>query len=155
MQAARFLLLGMLILSSSALAEQKASSVSDEATLKALEDKWAAALLKGDADALAPILADTWVVTYIDGKVDNKAGELAALRAGTLKINSYRNDDVRVFLYGDGDRAGFDEGRGERKGHRSRDALDRCVCPAEWAVEGRRDPGDSDQVSTRLRFSLG
>ena len=81
--------------------------------MKALEDKWAAALLNADADARAGILADTWVVTYIDGKVDNKAEELASLRAGTLKVSAYKNDDVRVSLYGD---AAVVTGRASMKG---------------------------------------
>src|SRR5262245_1542571 len=99
--AVTWAVLGVLILWSPALAGQRVSSAGDELTLRALEDKWAAALLRADANALAAILADTWVVTYIDGKVDNKAGELAALRAGTFKVIAYKNDDVRVSIYGD------------------------------------------------------
>lgn len=121
MKAATCVLVGVLILWSPALAQQKASSASDEAALKALEDKWAAALLSADANALAPILADTWVVTYVDGKVDNKAGELAALRAGTFKVSAYKNDDVRAFLYGD---AAVVTGRASLKGVEHGTAVD-------------------------------
>jgi ketosteroid isomerase-like protein len=143
MKAAACAMVGLLILSSAPLAQQKASSASDEAALRALEDKWAAALLNADANALASILADTWVVTYVDGKVDNKAGELAALRAGTLKVSAYKNDDVRVFLYGD---AAVATGRASMKGVANGKAIDMVM---RWTDVFVRQNGQWKAVATQ------
>jgi ketosteroid isomerase-like protein len=143
MKAATCVVVGALILCSAALAQQKASSASDDATLRALEDKWAAALLKADTNALATILADTWVVTYVDGKVDNKAGELAALRAGTLKVSAYKNDDVRVFLYGD---AAVVTGRASMKGLENGKAIDLVM---RWTDMFVRQNGQWKAVATQ------
>jgi len=143
MKTATCVVVGVLILWSAASAQQKASNASDEATLRALEDRWAAALLKADANALAPILADTWVVTYVDGKVDNKAGELAALKAGTLKVSAYKNDDVRVFLYGD---AAVVTGRASMKGVEHGKAIDLVM---RWTDVFVRQNGQWRAVATQ------
>ena len=104
--------LGVLILGSAILAQQKGTRASDEAALRALEDKWNAALLAGNANELAPILADTWVVTYVDGRVDNKAGELAALKAGTFKVTALKVEEMKISVYGD---TGIVTGKGALK----------------------------------------
>jgi len=73
----------------------------DEAALKALEEKWDAANLKGDAAALGAILADTFISTSAEGKVRTKAEVLAELKAGAIKYQTSKVDDMKVFLYGD------------------------------------------------------
>jgi len=73
----------------------------DEAALKALEEKWDAANLKGDAAALGAILADTFISTSAEGKVRTKPEVLAELKAGTIKYQTSKVDDMKVFLYGD------------------------------------------------------
>jgi ketosteroid isomerase-like protein len=143
MKAAACVVAGLLILWTATSAQRNAATASDEATLRGLEDRWAAALLNADANALAAILADTWVVTYIDGKVDNKAGELAALKAGTFKVHALENDDVRVFLYGD---AAVVTGRASLKGVEHGAAVDLVM---RWTDVFVRQNGQWRAVATQ------
>lgn len=77
------------------------SKAADEAALKALEEKWDAANLKGDVAALGAIFADTFVSTSTEGKVKTKAEILAELKSGEVKYLAAKTDDMKVFVYGD------------------------------------------------------
>ena len=81
------------------MAQQKAAS--DEATLKALELKWDAANLKGDAATLGTIFADGFITTNSEGKVRTKAEILADLKSGDTKYQTAKGEDMKVYLYGD------------------------------------------------------
>jgi len=83
-----------------ALAQPK-SAGADEAALRGLEEKWDAANLKGDAAALGAILADTFISTNAEGKTRTKAELLAELKSGTIKFQTSKVEDMKVFLYGD------------------------------------------------------
>jgi ketosteroid isomerase-like protein len=91
--------LGVLMILGSAVAQQKAAS--DEAALKAMEDKWSTANLKGDAAALNVMFADTFVSTESDGSVRTKAEVVGALKSGEIKFLASKSGDMKVFLYGD------------------------------------------------------
>ena len=91
--------LGLLMILGSAVAQQKAAT--DEAVLKAMEDKWSAANLKGDAAALSAIFADTFVSTESDGTVRTKAEVVGALKSGEIKFLASKSSEMKVFLYGD------------------------------------------------------
>jgi ketosteroid isomerase-like protein len=91
--------LGLLMILGSAVAQQKAAT--DEAALKAMEDKWSAANLKGDAAALSAIFADTFVSTESDGTVRTKAEVVGALKSGEIKFLASKSSEMKVFLYGD------------------------------------------------------
>src|SRR5687767_12208239 len=73
----------------------------DEAAIRALEAKWDSANLKGDAAALESIFADGFIATESDGTIRTKAEIVGELRAGNLKYQSAKTDDVKVMLYGD------------------------------------------------------
>ena len=94
-----YAVLGLLMIYGGAMAQQKAAS--DEAALKALEGKWDAANLKGDAATLGTILADSFITTSSEGKVQTKAEIVAALRSGDTKYQTSKGEDMKVYLYGD------------------------------------------------------
>jgi uncharacterized protein (TIGR02246 family) len=87
-----------LTLTSPALPQQKSDPA---ATLKALEEKWAAAQMKGDIATMAALLADTFVYTTIDGVLRNKAEMIAEIKSGSLKIQTASVDEIKVTFYGD------------------------------------------------------
>ena len=91
--------LGLLMILGSAVAQQK--SATDEAALKAMEDKWSAANLKGDAAALSAIFAETFISTESDGSVRTKAEVVGALKSGEIKFLASKSSEMKVFLYGD------------------------------------------------------
>ena len=91
--------LGLLMMLASAVAQQKATS--DEAALKAIEEKWNAANLKGDAAALNAMFADTFISTESDGTVRTKAEVVGALKSGEIKFLASKSTEMKVSLYGD------------------------------------------------------
>jgi ketosteroid isomerase-like protein len=91
--------LGLLMMLGSAVAQSK--SAADQAALKAIEEKWDAANLKGDAAALNSIFADTFVSTESDGTVRSKAEVVAAVKSGEIKFLAAKSSDMKVFVYGD------------------------------------------------------
>ena len=93
--------LGFLMVCAGAIAQQKPAAGGDEAALKAIEEKWDAANLKGDAAALGAIFADTFISTSSEGKVRTKAEMLAQLKSGEMKYQTSKVDDMKVFVYGD------------------------------------------------------
>jgi len=95
-----YVVFGLLTMCSVALAQPK-SAGADEAALRGLEEKWDAANLKGDAAALGAILADTFISTNAEGKTRTKAELLAELKSGTIKFQTSKVEDMKVFLYGD------------------------------------------------------
>jgi ketosteroid isomerase-like protein len=83
------------------------------AVLKALEEKWAAAQVRGDVAAMGSLLADTFVYTNIDGALRSKAEMIVEIKSGKLKILSAKVDDMKVTVYGD---AAVVTGRWQGKG---------------------------------------
>ncbi len=92
--------LGLLMVWGGAIAQQK-SVGGDEAALKALEEKWDTANLKGDTATLSAIFVDTFISTSSEGKVRTKAEILAQLKSGEIKYETSKVDDMKVFVYGD------------------------------------------------------
>ena len=94
-------LLGLLALCSTAIGQTKPSAAADEAALRAIEQKWDAANVKGDAATLATIYADTFVSTSPEGKLRTRAEVLAEVKSGDVKYQMAKADDLKVYLYGD------------------------------------------------------
>lgn len=65
--------------------------------LTALENKWTEAAKSGNAGELAPLLADSFVSTDVDGTVRNKAQTLERVKTGTWETNQI--SDVKVAVY--------------------------------------------------------
>jgi uncharacterized protein (TIGR02246 family) len=89
-----------LILSLTALAQQKSASGVEGAVLK-LEQEWVDALVKADASKLETLYADTLVYTHSSGAVDDKAKYIANLKAGGTKYLSIDRENIKVNVYGD------------------------------------------------------
>ena len=100
MKIAACSVLGLLMAWGGAFAQQK-SAGGDEAALKALEEKWDTANLKGDTATLSAIFVDTFISTSSEGKVRTKAEILAQLKSGEVKYEISKVDDMKVFVYGD------------------------------------------------------
>lgn len=92
--------LGLLMVWGGAVAQQK-STGGDEAALKALEEKWDAANLKGDTATLSAIFVDTFISTNSEGEVRTKAEVLAKIKSGEIKYETSKVDDMKVFVYKD------------------------------------------------------
>ena len=91
-------ILALLTICGGAVAQQKAG---DEAAIRAVEEKWDAANLKGDAAALGTIFADTYISTSPEGKVRTKAEVVGEVKSGDIKYQASKVDDLKIFLYGD------------------------------------------------------
>ncbi|WP_374582563.1 nuclear transport factor 2 family protein [Pseudoduganella sp.] len=85
-----------LVLASAALAQSPR-----EVALQVADSQWNTFRLQGDAKSLAPLLADRWVLTHSDGKVQFKADYLSQLGTGSRRNTSISNEDVTVELHGD------------------------------------------------------
>jgi len=64
-----------------------------------LEHVWADAQKAGDAAKIAPLLAETFVNTDVDGAKSGRAELLAGLKGGKWEVNDI--SDVKVIAYGD------------------------------------------------------
>jgi ketosteroid isomerase-like protein len=93
--------LATLLLASFAAAQSKSASADVGAAVMALEEKWTQAQLKGDAAALAALLADTLVITSSEGRVQTKAEYVGRLKSGDTKFTAAKVDEMRVHVYGD------------------------------------------------------
>jgi ketosteroid isomerase-like protein len=72
--------------------------------LAARDSSWNVLRLRGDADGLAALLADDWLLTHSDGRTQDKRDYLAELTRGARggRVNTeITNADVRVRRYGD------------------------------------------------------
>jgi ketosteroid isomerase-like protein len=77
------------------------TSAEDEVTIRALETKWDAANLRGDAAALDSLFADSFIMTDSDGVVRHKAEVVEELKAGRIKYTAAKSDELRIILHGD------------------------------------------------------
>ena len=79
----------------------KTGESADIAELTRLETVWNAAYSRGDADALATLLADDLIVTMTDMVLMTKAQSVALLRSGRFKFPRYETSDLRIRVYRD------------------------------------------------------
>jgi ketosteroid isomerase-like protein len=70
-----------------------------EKAVEALEQQWLQSQKTNNPDLVAPLLADKFVGTASDGKVNGKAEELADAKA--TKYDSIEYEDVKVTVFGD------------------------------------------------------
>jgi len=66
-----------------------------------LDASWNTLRLQGDAAGLAPLLADDWMLTHSDGKVQYKRDYLEQLATRNRTNTAITNEDVQVRRYGD------------------------------------------------------
>lgn len=70
-------------------------------TLEQADTDWNRLRLQGDASALAPLLAEDWLLTHSDGRVQRKADYLQELATRQHRNTRIDNQDVQVRRYGD------------------------------------------------------
>ena len=69
------------------------------ASITHLEQAWADAQKAGDAANVAPLLADNFINTDVDGNLSGKSELLSNLKGGKWEVNEI--SDVAVTVYGD------------------------------------------------------
>jgi ketosteroid isomerase-like protein len=90
-----------LALSSLALAQMKGKDDKVEQAIMQTEQELADAIIKGDIAPFERTMADTFVFTAPDGSMQNRTQWLADLKSGALKLESSKNEDMKVQVYGD------------------------------------------------------
>ena len=95
--------LGLAQMSNHALDE----NIQHEQEIRTMVAQFAEAFAKADTAVLSRLLADDYVHTNANGGVLDKARWLAFaktrhddLKAGKVRIDTYRNDDIRIRVYG-------------------------------------------------------
>jgi len=85
-------------------ANTAADSAAAKADIEKLVNDLAAALVKGDADAVERIYSDEYLIVNPDGTVQTKAERIAGIRSGEVKFESLVFDEIntRVNPTGDG-----------------------------------------------------
>ena len=73
----------------------------DTAALLKLEQDWANAVAKHDAEFIERVEAENYVYTDAAGNVGHKADDLATARAADVKIDAFRLSAMKVELHGD------------------------------------------------------
>jgi ketosteroid isomerase-like protein len=89
---------GLLCMGSAAWSQTAAAGGTEKA-VAALENQWLQSQKTNNPDLVAPLLADKFVNTSIDGKVTNKTETLATAKA--TKYASAEYEDVKVTVFGD------------------------------------------------------
>jgi ketosteroid isomerase-like protein len=92
-------LVGLLSLATAVPSQAQQTSGSVEKTIGTLENQWLQAQRTNNPDLVAPILADKFVYTDGEGKLDSKAAMLAD--AKTVKWDSVDYKNVQITVYGD------------------------------------------------------
>jgi ketosteroid isomerase-like protein len=72
-----------------------------DADLLAMDATWNEMRMKPDVAGLDRLLADDWMLTHSDGRVQYKADYLDELRTSTRRNQGIGNEDLRVRRYGD------------------------------------------------------
>jgi uncharacterized protein (TIGR02246 family) len=67
--------------------------------IEQLEDAWRDAALKGDADAMAALLADDYLAITPTGTLQSKEQALANLRDGRIRFSSIEYSDRKYRFY--------------------------------------------------------
>ena len=95
-------LVTLLFLFSSLLLPQTfAQSEGDESKIIALENLWNQIQIAHDADAMANMLDDDFVLTDFDGSVLNKPQFLVAIRDKSNQLTSEVSQDMKLHRHGD------------------------------------------------------
>ena len=95
----KWCLIGLLSLGSAAWPQDKKSAAGTEKAVAALEQQWLESQKTNNPDLLAPLLADQFINTASDGKVLNKAENLAQAKA--TKYQSVAYEKLKVTAFGD------------------------------------------------------
>ena len=89
------------VAASTGAAAQTAVDKSDPQALIRLEQSWNEAFYRKDVSFLERVLADEFIATYEDGSQGDKAKEISLTRDFNQHVDSAKQDEFRVKLYGD------------------------------------------------------
>lgn len=78
-----------------------ASSENIKQAVEQLEKERLKALVEGDAGFIERVYADDYIVIPANGIVRNKSQVVEELKAGGIKVESIKNDDLEARVYGD------------------------------------------------------
>jgi ketosteroid isomerase-like protein len=78
-----------------------AAPAGDRSEILAVERAWDTAVVKRDVAALNRILADDFLLVWINGQVSGKRDMLKAIAARKAEIDPFETEDVNVRIYGD------------------------------------------------------
>ena len=92
-------LLALLSLGSASLSQAEQANSATEKAVLALENQWMQSQKSNNPDLVAPLLADKYIETSVDGRVRNKAESLAVARA--TKYSSVEWPNLKVAAFGD------------------------------------------------------
>jgi ketosteroid isomerase-like protein len=65
-----------------------------------VEEEFAQAMIKNDADKIGTFLAENWIIIDPDGGIIDKVRFLSVIRSGALTHQAMDSQDVRVRVYG-------------------------------------------------------
>jgi ketosteroid isomerase-like protein len=91
-------LIGLISLGSAARSQAQQTGATEK-SVAALEEQWLQSQKTNNPEQLVPLLADKFVSTEFDGKVNGKAETLA--RAKATKYESAEYSDIKVTVFGD------------------------------------------------------
>ena len=89
----------MLSIGGAGWSQAQQTSGGTEKAIVALEDQWIRADRTNNPDLAAPLLAEKYVCTWMDGTILNKAQTLAGAKA--RRYTSAENEDLKVTVFGD------------------------------------------------------
>ena len=78
-----------------------AAPAGDRSGILAVERAWDTAVVKRDVAALNRILADDFLLVWINGQISGKRDMLQAVAARKAEIDPFETEDVNVRIYGD------------------------------------------------------
>ena len=120
----------------SAMCAQAQMGDSVEKQILSLEQKWAQAQKASDADAIAPLLADSFVIMFPDGRVMNKAQALDDTKKS--KMESVEASEMKVISYGNAAVVtGIWKGKGIGGDGKPEDESDRFVDTWHKSADGK------------------
>jgi ketosteroid isomerase-like protein len=102
------------------VAKETVNPVAIEAEIVKLENDWATAAQRHDANAARKFLADDLVMTYPDGSTGTKASELSVIESGAMTADAWELSDTKVTVMGPD--AAFITGRAVLKNAKYKDS---------------------------------
>ena len=101
MRTFRAAFVGLTVLALAVSPTAQGSDRTNPQSLIQLERSWNEAFYRKDVSFLERVLADEFIATYEDGSQGDKAREISLTKAFNQQVDSARQDDFVVKLYGD------------------------------------------------------
>ena len=96
----KYSLLVTIAFSMAATMFRQSNSNEMEKEILKVEEEFAQAMIKNDADKIGTFLADDWIIIDPDGGIIDKVRFLSVTRSGALTHEAMDSQDVRIRIYG-------------------------------------------------------